>query len=236
MGEISTDTLSKPADTTASIHELSDITWKPYIPSGERIGEWMHTSLGGKFYPADPRPEEIFISDIANGLALDCRYGGQGSVYNYYSVAEHCVHMADYALRQGWEPKLCLAVLLHDAAEAYLRDLPRPVKEVMELHADFNNGYGDLEDFISRMIFVKYIPEFQWENYARVKDLDSRMISHEKAKLMRYQQAWPGTDELEPLEGVAVKCWNPPYAKQRFLEMYDQLCLAAGLPQEEWEI
>ena len=40
-------------------------------------GDWMRTRSGGRFYPADPRPEEVKILDIASGLAKECRYGGQ---------------------------------------------------------------------------------------------------------------------------------------------------------------
>ena len=81
-----------------------------------RVGLWMQTSLGGKFFPQDMRPEEIFISDIANGLALDCRYNGQGRVDRYLSVAEHSVLMAQVARRRRWPAKVTFAVLLHDAA------------------------------------------------------------------------------------------------------------------------
>jgi hypothetical protein len=48
----------------------------------------MQLSSGGRFWPLDPRQEDIHIEDIANGLALDCRYAGQCKIDSFYSVAE----------------------------------------------------------------------------------------------------------------------------------------------------
>lgn len=206
----------------------------------DRIGEWMHTSTGNRFFPLDPRPGDFTIGDLANGMALDCRYGGQGRVDRFYSVAEHCVHLAQHVLRfpETWHrpgynfcvPRAALALLLHDAAEAFLNDLPRAVKHSV------GDGYSTLEDKLQRVIFAKY-NVLQTSIFFRdaMKDLDCRIVPLEKAAIMRYPQPW-AYDIFAPLQGVRVECWSPVEAKARFLQLYRQLCKQLHLPEEEWEI
>jgi hypothetical protein len=87
----------------------------------DRRGDWMQTFTGRAFYPLDPRPEDIDPVDIAHALSLICRYGGHSS--RFYSVAEHCVLMS-----HAVAPEHALWALLHDATEAYLGDMIRPLK------------------------------------------------------------------------------------------------------------
>jgi hypothetical protein len=93
-----------------------------------RRGEWMQTNSGRRFFPLDPRPEDFTLGDLANGQALDCRYGGQGHIERYYSVAEHAYHGTIELIRRRMDPDICLAFLCHDTAEGLLNDLPRAVK------------------------------------------------------------------------------------------------------------
>ena len=196
-----------------------------------RIGSWMQTSLGGKFFPLDPRPEEIFISDIANGLALDCRYAGQGRVDRYYSVAEHSYHMAMYSYKTNGMPGLALAILLHDAAEAYLNDLPRAVKLAA------GDGYKGMEERLQLMICGKYqVLHTYLARYAYIKDLDNRMVPLEKAAILRHPQPWV-SDRFQPLSGVEIRCFAPVVAKRLWLEAYFRFASAFGnIPYEEIEI
>ena len=85
---------------------------------------WIQTYTGKQFYPLSPRAQDVDIRDIAHALSMQCRFNGHCKIY--YSVADHSVRVshavpAEHAL---WG-------LLHDAAEAYLTDLPRPVKKLM---------------------------------------------------------------------------------------------------------
>ena len=82
---------------------------------------YLSTYTGKKFYPYDPRPEQICIEDIAHGLSMLCRFAGQCRFF--FSVAEHSIAVAHLL-----PANLKLFGLLHDASEAYLVDLPRPVK------------------------------------------------------------------------------------------------------------
>ena len=196
-----------------------------------RKGLWMQTSLGGKFFPADPRPEEIFLSDIANGLALDCRYAGQGAINRFYSVAEHSYHMAVYSWHDLGYPSLSMATLLHDAAEAYLNDLPRAVKRAV------GNSYSDLEDKLQDMIMEKYqVLGTYREHTDYIKSLDRRMVALEKAAIMRYPQPW-AHDVYVPLEGVTIGCYTPVEAKTLWLLTASELTkVIPGVKQERAEI
>lgn len=196
----------------------------------ERKGEWMHTSLGNKFWPLDPRPEDIRISDIANGHALDCRYNGQGRVDRFYSVAEHTYLGANYVLRDRNDPIVALAFLFHDAAEGLLKDLSRAVKHSV------GAAYETIEHNVQQVILRKYdLLEVSEINARYIKDIDRRLVPLEKAAIMRYPQPW-AFDQFEPLPGVEIKCFAPPEAKARWLDFYHELTLKAGRQPEFFEI
>lgn len=211
-----------------------------------RPGHWMQTSLGGRFFPMDPRVEDVYISDIANGLALDCRYAGQGRVDKFYSVAEHCCHMVTYAATfLKWPAEALLATLLHDAAEAYCNDLPRAVKHAVNNlvclydptgEAEGCDAYSEVEDAIQVVIDVKFNIENARMGWAKeIKEMDQRMIPSEKAAIMRHSQLW-AHDKLKPLEGVEIQCWSSPVAKEMFLNAYTTICRAGGFKEEGYEI
>jgi hypothetical protein len=114
------------------------------ILTKERNGTWGSTSSGRRYWPADPRPEDFDIGDIAHALSHTCRYAGH--VREFYSVAQHSVLVATEAAKL-WRPShggtregAALWGLLHDASEAYLVDIPRPLKELPEMA-----GYRALE-------------------------------------------------------------------------------------------
>ena len=187
--------------------------------------DWMHTSLGLRMHPEAPVHKNIAISDIANGLALICRYGGQGDVYKFYSVAEHSVLLAKYALEDVGS-FAAMYVLLHDASEAYLGDLVPAVKNAV------GPSYEAMEDSVTNAIMDRYCPVHRFRDYA--KTLDKRIVPTEKAALMRHPQPWP-SDAANPLP-VKIKCWHPVEAKKRFLQTWEELRYVNGLPHERWEI
>jgi 5'-deoxynucleotidase YfbR-like HD superfamily hydrolase len=98
-------------------------------------GRPIATYSGGRLHPLDPLAEEISIEDIAHGLANTCRYGGQCRFY--YSVGTHSLYVSrELSAEFGVETQLY--GLFHDAAEAYVTDVPRPVKGELD-------GYDDIE-------------------------------------------------------------------------------------------
>lgn len=167
----------------------------------ERIGLWMQTFTGRRFWPLDPRPDEIVIEDIAHALSRQCRYNGH--CLRFYSVAEHCVHLARHV-----SPEHALWALLHDASEAYLADVPRPVKP-------FLTGYKDAEAKVMAAVCTAFglSPDMP----AEVDAADYRIIGDERENLSACEAEWEV--HHEPL-GVRLSFWSPDEAKARFLDCY----------------
>lgn len=180
-----------------------------------RTGDWMQTFSGRQFWPMDPRPNEIFIEDIAHALANLCRYGGH--CLRFYSVAEHSVLMA-----RAVSPENKLWALMHDAAEAYLVDVPRPIKR-------FLSGYALTESRIIRRIADRYNLPFNggdgWgpvELPIEVEQADLRILADEKHQNMRQGPSWDLLDEVQPL-GVTLQFWTPEQAEHEFLDTFAEL-------------
>jgi 5'-deoxynucleotidase YfbR-like HD superfamily hydrolase len=91
---------------------------------------WIQTYTGLKFHVDNPTVDEISIRDIAHQLSFSCRYTGATSIF--YSVGEHSLLVDSILVNLGIiDPKVRLEGLLHDAAEAYLPDVPSPIKHLL---------------------------------------------------------------------------------------------------------
>ena len=86
----------------------------------------IHTFMGKKIDPCHPAPDALCVEDIAHALSLICRAGGHFP--QFYSVCQHSVACAAEAKARGMSRRVQLLCLLHDASEAYLADITRPVK------------------------------------------------------------------------------------------------------------
>lgn len=111
----------------------------------KRTGHWLETATHKKFYILNPRASDICIEDIAIHLSHETRFGG--AVQKPYSVAEHCIHICRLATSRGAK----FAGLMHDAHEAYTKDIPSPVKRAISEIAGFDL-YKELTDPIDRAI------------------------------------------------------------------------------------
>jgi uncharacterized protein len=170
-----------------------------------RKGGWIQTYTGGRIFPLDPRQDEIHIEDIAHSLALQCRYNGH--VNDFYSVAEHSV-----LLSHAVDKDNALTALMHDASEAYLTDVPRPIKSSFV-------GYYGFEDRLMTLIALKY--GFTWPMPIQVKEYDTRILNDERTQLMSEgEYAWD--DYGKPL-GVTIEKLRPEVAEQVFLDRFHEL-------------
>jgi hypothetical protein len=111
------------------------------------MNPWKLTRKGEAVDLVDPRPETISPADIAHSLSLQCRWGGH--TREFYSVAQHSVHVAETAVLIAQTDgdysaqeidQIRLAAILHDAHEAYTGDIATPIKlligsTIMELEA-----------------------------------------------------------------------------------------------------
>lgn len=165
----------------------------------------MQTFTGRKFWPLDPRPEEVDIFDIAHALAMTCRYGGHTS--RFYSVAEHSVLVARFA--PGGQK---LAALLHDAAEAYFGDVIRPLKKHIRVGPVERRLESAIADRFGLTLFDMHAPE--------IKLIDNRILLDERDELMTpTADEWAGLEGLDPL-GADIRCWPPEIAKVKFMEEF----------------
>jgi len=87
---------------------------------------WIETFTGARVTPLNIKADQIFIEDIAHSLAQQCRFSGHTS--EFYSVAQHCTMVALKILAATDSPLTAMCGLLHDASEAYIVDIPSPIK------------------------------------------------------------------------------------------------------------
>lgn len=182
----------------------------------ERNGDWMQTFTGRQFWPIDPRPEEIFIEDVAHALANQCRYAGHCK--QFYSVAQHCV-IVSYSC----DPHDALWGLLHDAPEAYLVDLPRPVKRYSEL----GSHYKAIESRLMIAVCERFnLPMVEPQS---VKKADDVALVTEMRDLMahppvRWKESW--SNDPSPLR---IDPWRPDNAKRKFMRRFVELTEQCGV-------
>jgi hypothetical protein len=168
-------------------------------------GDYLTTFMGEKFYPLNPSTAEINIVDIAHSLSMQCRYAGH--VNRFYSVAEHCVHLSKHV--SGPNAKWAL---LHDASEAYLVDVPRPVKHML-------TGYAHLEAKVMDAVARKFgLPSVMPDE---VKEADYCILSDEAHVLMNGMH--PNWADPSKALGIKIHCWSPQLAKSEFLIRYFEL-------------
>lgn len=178
---------------------------------------WARTYSGGVFHPLAPRCHEIRLEDIINPLANTVRYNGGTRYGVHYSVAEHSVLIARLLRAQfPDDPVLALQGLMHDAAEAYVGDMVRPVKSMVP-------AFREIEDRVTAVIFERYNIPYRWP--AIVDEFDARICLDEEAQALH-----PGARRFEieggPL-GLALEFWDRETARENFLIEFSELTTAA---------
>lgn len=132
--------------------------------------DWIQTYTGKRFYPAKIREADIDIRDIAHALSLQCRFAGHCT--NFYSVAQHSLWVSYHV-----PTEYRLHGLLHDATEAYLLDIPRPIKRLDELY-----GYRVLESAAWWAIAAKF--DLPSTHVHAIETADALALSTELRDLM----------------------------------------------------
>lgn len=128
------------------------------------------------FDPVHPDPALIDIRDIAHALSMLCR--ANGHFPTFYSVGQHCINCAAEAAARGYSRRVQLACLLHDASEAYLADVTRPVKKELP-------KYLEIEAPLQALIWEKFLASpLTEEETARVFDIDDAILYREFVVLM----------------------------------------------------
>jgi uncharacterized protein len=179
-------------------------------------GPWIQTASGLKFPLIEVDPSVIRIKDIAHALSILCRFNAQ--CLKPYSVAEHSVHVS-YEIA----PEFALVGLMHDAAEAYLGDVPGPLKVCLP-------GFQAIENRMIHAIGTKFgftYPEKGTPEARELKRADLQLLVDEKAVVMAPEpEPWP--PNAPPVKNTGrIQGWPPEIARARFLTRYREL---TGLP------
>lgn len=162
---------------------------------------WLQTFTGRAFHTNPPEPDAVHIVDIAHALSNLCRFGGH--VRRFYSVAEHSVHVS-YLV----PPEHALIGLLHDATEAYVVDLPRPIKEQLPT-------YQDIERRVWHVIAERF--GLDPDMPACVKAADNAMLLAERDQLMGpVPIPWTWAAGITPAQRITL-CQEPTMARNAFL-------------------
>jgi adenosine deaminase len=176
-------------------------------------GPHIQTVSGRRVNPFEPDPDEIDPDDIAQALANQCRFGGHSRVF--YSVAQHSAIISDLVLERGGRSEAALAALLHDAAEAYLVDLPHPLKHRSELGPPYRRAEALLEQAIrERFALPADVPE--------IKAIDRALLAAERRAFSQVAWHWPELDGAEPLD-VDLEAWEPAKAAAEFRARFERL-------------
>jgi uncharacterized protein len=178
------------------------------------VHSFIETFMGEAFEPLHPNPDQIWIEDIAHSLSLQCRFNGHTK--EFYSVAEHCVRVS--WLLEDWEEptEVQLWGLLHDASEAYLTDIPSPLKQLPAFEA-----YRAAEEAVMWTVCNRF--GLPWEEPEAVRFADQSMLATEARDLMPYVP-----EHWQSLEGMAeasirITPWEPREAKRKFLNRFCEL-------------
>ena len=190
---------------------------------------WIQTFTGRRFETLSATFEDFDIRDIARALAMQCRYAGH--VSKFYSVAEHCVRVSrrveqlmvselGYPAADELVTLCAQWGLIHDASEAYLGDVTRPLKHTPQMA-----GYREIESKLQGDIA-------EWLTLPRkqpdlVTAVDIELLGTEARQLKQpihpdWHTSCPGGKLPDELPGLTLG-WDPTKAERLFLERYRRL-------------
>ncbi len=140
------------------------------------MADYITTYGGTHIEPVNPEADKIYISDIAHALSLLCR--GNGHVKTFFSVGQHCVRCALEAEARGYTKRVVLACLLHDACEAYMSDITRPLKQYLPQYKVYENR-------LLEVIYEKYLGSPLTEEEEKlVKEIDDDLLYFDMLHLL----------------------------------------------------
>lgn len=181
-------------------------------------GPWLETASGRRFFLLTPSPMDVAIEDIAHALARQCRFAGHVTV-PHYSVAQHSVLVSQHV-----PAELALDGLLHDAVEAYVQDLPSPVKWAMrriDAGLEEHTAYDEVEERVARAVALRFGIAFPTPR--SVKDADMRALFTERRDVrLPSSHLWEDQDAYPPFLEL-IRAWGAEEAQERFLERFAEI-------------
>jgi 5'-deoxynucleotidase YfbR-like HD superfamily hydrolase len=162
---------------------------------------------GGTYFDfLDPEGSAFTIEDVAHGLSQTCRFAAQCE--RFYSVAQHSVYVSRIVPEED-----AFAGLMHDAAEAFIGDVSKPLKDILP-------EYRTIEDRIEAAVFARFGVPYPLPR--SVKDADLVMLATEQREVMANRDDWDYTSGRRPLE-MHIDMWSPADAKRAFLDRFGEL-------------
>lgn len=184
----------------------------------DKEAAWIQTYSGRRFNPTNPNPDAIVIQDIAHALSMQCRFTGHTK--KFYSVAQHSV-LVSYICDSGD----ALWGLLHDASEAYLVDVPRPLKRSGKF-----DSYLEFEAQMQEAICKRFGLPFK--EPPSVKKADTQLLATEARDLMSpLHPDW--IQRVDPLPFL-IEAWDHQKAKDMFMKRFFELIGADSTQYEHY--
>lgn len=201
---------------------MTEINAHNGVDTTHERGHWMTVSDGiryTRFYPLDPRPEEINIGIIAHHLSRLTRF--TGATVRPYWIAEHCMLVGDIMWNETGDPHAALVGLLHDAPEAFLNDINRPLKTTPEMYP-----YRAIEQRVWEAVCARF--GMQPDDYSDLlKEVDIRLCATEKRDLLPGSEEW--TNMPPPYDDITlVQEHTHLTAKTAFLASFHSIMEAIG--------
>lgn len=198
-----------PGFVVIFIYMMSDFREESYMST-------MGTFSGGRFDPLTMTPEDVVLEDIAHALSLLCRGGGQ--LKYFYSVGQHCINCMKEAKERGWSKRMQLACLIHDASEAYISDIIRPVK----VHL---SNYMEIEEHIMDKIWRRFgLDDLTEEENRRWKQIDDDVLKLELMVLIEGEEN-AVCEELRSCPDLSERPWRD--VEEEFRDLAENLAETA---------
>ncbi len=173
----------------------------------DKEAAWIQTYSGRRFNPTNPNPDAIVIQDIAHPLSMQCRFTGHTK--KFYSVAQHSV-LVSYIC----DSSDALWGLMHDASEAYLVDVPRPLKRSGKFEA-YLEYEAQMQEAICRRFGLPL------KEPPSVKRADTQLLATEARDLMSpLHPDW--VQRVDPLPFL-IEAWDHDKAKDMFMKRFFEL-------------
>jgi 5'-deoxynucleotidase YfbR-like HD superfamily hydrolase len=172
------------------------------------VGNTIRTRSGKYLDLVDPNPDQITLGDIACGLSRICRFGGQ--IDRWYSVAEHSYHCCRIAMNDGRSNDACKAALMHDASEAFIGDVVKPLKQLL-------CGYDLVENRLMKIIGEKFDVDFEFHEET-TKEIDRAMLIAERKRMFEKSECepiWHDENKVRPLN-IEFYFWDYRDAETMF--------------------
>lgn len=182
---------------------------------------WIQTYTGRKFWPLNPSASDVCIEDIAHALALKCRYTGH--CREFFSIAQHSVAVSRMVPESD-----ALWGLLHDAGEAYLPDVARPIKDRISVaifpgrDVPFEHAEGCILRQIAAAFSIPYAMP------PSIRSADVRCLERERRQLMGPPpQEWHTAVHWDG-DTTPIRCWDWRESEVEFLARFDALMKKGG--------